>query len=544
MRPLRRLLLAAPAPRALAEAALLVFGLALLTPALGSTGLGRQSVLLLIAPLAAFFCALRLRQPSGPWWRQAVAEALVAILAWALLFAGCFAALRLVLRDETIQLWPAPDGLAFFLALSIGGVAYIVFRGSVRAWLVWDRLRRRRLLWALTHAHLTVVAMVALLAAGALVGLAAAREPAAWAELPLDNPLAPVAGRLLVNVLPVLAMVTVGSLVVLLAVLPPAALVSFLVARRTTRRVERLAATAEAFRAGDHAARVPGGGEDELGRLQSAFNAMAAELERTLGDLQAERDRVAALLEERRRLVAAVSHELRTPVATIRGYLEADLARWDDGPPAGLRDDLSVMEREAERLQRLIDDLFTLARADAGGLPLALAPIDVGELARHVAETAAPIAWRAGRVTVVAEAQPGVPPALADPGRLEQALVNLVRNGVRHTPPGGIVALAVSAAPDTILVAVRDTGEGIAPDELPHIWEPFYRGTAARREDGGGAGLGLALVRELTEAMGGSVAVESTPGEGSCFTLRLPLAPPPTELAPGPRVQAEAHAPR
>src|SRR5690606_166706 len=123
-----------------------------------------------------------------------------------------------------------------------------------------------------------------------------------------------------------------------------------------------------------------GDGEDELARLQGAFNAMAAELQRTLGDLQAERDRVAALLEERRRLVAAVSHELRTPVATIRGYLEADLARWDDEPPAGLRDDLEVIEREADRLQRLIDDLFTLARADAGGLSLALASVDVADL--------------------------------------------------------------------------------------------------------------------------------------------------------------------
>src|SRR5690606_6300326 len=124
--------------------------------------------------------------------------------------------------------------------------------------------------------------------------------------------------------------------------------------------------------------------------------------------------------------------------------------------------------------------------------------------------------------TVMAEAQPETPPALADPARLEQALVNLVRNAVRHTPPGGIVALSVSATPEAVLVAVRDTGEGIAPEELPQIWEPFYRGARARGEDAGGAGLGLALVRELTEAMGGAVTVESEPGAGSCFTLRLP----------------------
>lgn len=121
--------------------------------------------------------------------------------------------------------------------------------------------------------------------------------------------------------------------------------------------------------------------------------------------------------------------------------------------------------------------------------------------------------------------------------------MNLVRNGVRHTPPGGIVALVVSAAPDAVLVAVRDTGEGIAPEELPRIWEPFYRGAQTRRENGGGAGLGLALVRELAEAMGGSAAVESSPDIGSCFTLRLPLAPS-GEMAPAVEERGDAHAPR
>jgi signal transduction histidine kinase len=526
MAPPRRLLLAAAPQRALAEMALLVLGLGLLTPALGSASLGYQSVFLLLAPLGAFVCALRLRPPAGPWWRQAGAEGLAGLLAWVLLFAGCLFVLRVVLRDDAVRIWPPPGTPGSLIVLSAGGMAYAIFRGAVRAWLVWDRLRRRRLLWALTHAHLTVVAVVALLVAGALVGLAAFRDPVPWAELPPDNPVAPVARRLLVNVLPVLAVVTLGSFAALLAVLPPAALVSFLVARRTTRRVERLAAAAEALRAGDYGSRVPGGGEDELARLQGAFNAMAAELQRTLGDLQAERDRVAALLEARRQLVAAVSHELRTPVATIRGYLEASLARWDEGPSGGLRDDLAVMERETERLQRLIDDLFTLARADAGGLPLALGAVDAAGLAQRVAATAAPLAWGRSRVTVMAEAQPGTPPALADPARLEQALVNLVRNAVRHTPPGGIVAIAVSAEVDAVLVAVRDTGEGIAADELSQVWEPFYRGAHARAEDAGGAGLGLALVRELTEAMGGAVAVESAPGAGSCFTLRLPLAAP------------------
>jgi len=103
-------------------------------------------------------------------------------------------------------------------------------------------------------------------------------------------------------------------------------------------------------------------------------------------------------------------------------------------------------------------------------------------------------------------------------------VANLLRNGIRHTPPGGIVALMASVEGEALRVDVRDTGEGIPAAELPHIWERFFRGEEARAGDQQGAGLGLALVRELTEAMGGSVAVESAPGEGSCFTLRLPLA--------------------
>jgi signal transduction histidine kinase len=136
----------------------------------------------------------------------------------------------------------------------------------------------------------------------------------------------------------------------------------------------------------------------------------------------------------------------------------------------------------------------------------------------------APLAWRSDRVEVVAELPSDLPRALADPERLKQVLINLLRNGVRHTPPGGIVALLVAAEAEHVRIGVRDTGTGIAPEDLPHVWERFYRGAEARVKDHRGAGLGLALVKELTEAMGGTVEVESEIGQGSCFTLRLPRA--------------------
>jgi signal transduction histidine kinase len=401
---------------------------------------------------------------------------------------------------------------------------YVVARGLVLAWPVWDRLRRAQLVWALTHAQL--VAGLTLAVGVALVAQTATgydiRPPFGPETLPDEaGPAAVfltwVTTRLLPTVTVLLALCAATALVVL----PPAALISYLVLRRTTGRLEALAAAAGTLRSGDLTARVPIGGEDEVARLQASFNAMAGDLERTLRDLEAERDRVAGLLEARRQLVASASHELRTPVATVRGYLESVLGRAAEVPP-DLRADLETMESEVARLQGLIEDLFTLSRAAVGRLELHLKPTDAGVVVRRLVETTAPLAWRQRRVEVLAEIAPDLPPARADAQRLAQIVSNLLGNAVRHTPPGGLVAAAVAAEPDVVRVEVRDTGEGIPPDDLPRIFERFYRG---RNGDGqGGAGLGLALTRELTEAMGGTVEAASAPGEGSRFTVRLPRA--------------------
>jgi signal transduction histidine kinase len=208
-----------------------------------------------------------------------------------------------------------------------------------------------------------------------------------------------------------------------------------------------------------------------------------------------------------------------------------------------LRSDLETMEREVVRLQRLIEDLFTLSRAEVGRLALRPEPTDVGAVVRRLSETVAPLAWRQRRVQVLADVEPDVPPARADVERLEQIVSNLLGNAVRHTPPGGLVAAAVAAEADGVRLDVRDTGEGIASEDLPRVFERYYRGpsasgTVATNGSAGGAdgargdaasgsdgaGLGLALVKELAEAMGGSVEASSAPGEGSCFIVHLPRA--------------------
>lgn len=300
-----------------------------------------------------------------------------------------------------------------------------------------------------------------------------------------------------------------------------AGLVAYLLSRRLVTRLERLGAAVESLAAGNLAARAPAGGDDEVGQLVGRFNHMAVDLERTLHELEAERDRVTGLLMARRQLVAGVSHELRTPVATVRGYLEAALGR-DGAVSADLRADLEIMEGELERLQRLIDDLFTLSRAEVGQLELRSQPMDVGVVVQRLVETLAPLAWQQRRVQMLVETAGDLPPARGDAQRLEQVVSNLLSNAVRHTPPGGLVAAAVRADVETVRLEVRDTGSGIAPADLPHVFERFYRGPG---QDGrSGAGLGLALVKELTETMGGRVEAASTPGEGTCFTVRLPRA--------------------
>jgi signal transduction histidine kinase len=154
-----------------------------------------------------------------------------------------------------------------------------------------------------------------------------------------------------------------------------------------------------------------------------------------MGDLKRARPRL-GLLEARRQLVAGVSHELRTPVATVRGYLESALRR-DGALPTGVRSDLDTADREVTRLEALIDDLFTLSRAEVGRLELRPAPTDVGALVRGLVETQAPLAWQQRRVQVLAEVPPQGPSGLVDAQRTAQIVSNLLSNAVRHTPPGG-----------------------------------------------------------------------------------------------------------
>jgi signal transduction histidine kinase len=508
----RRFLAVAPWPRALVETVALAVALVTLAPLYP----GRNTpvslplaLILLIGPVGcALWLALRLRMPPGPWYRALPGEAALGLL---LALPPSTILLVLLLRDFIAR---APQRETQYLIASgvislLFALAFLVYRAGVRLWLWWDAKRRRSLRWALTHALLTVAASGAFIVVLALLGL----------QIAFFRPNAP-----LFQWLTALVFVSVLLIIGILVALPPSALFSFLFARGAARRILDLASATERLRSGDLSARAPVQGEDEVAQLQANFNAMAADLERGVHDLRAERDNVALLLTQRRELIASVSHELRTPVATLRGYLESASLRWNDATPDALRHDVDVMLHETQRLQTLIDDLFTLAQVEVGRLDLRCEPTDLGELARRAVETVAPLAWRSARVEVVARVTPGLPAAQIDAIRTEQALHNLLRNALRHTPPGGIIAVVAERAGERLALRVRDTGEGISADDLPHIWERFYRSNGARASDANGSGLGLALVKEVVEAMGGAATVESAPGAGSVFSLLLPLA--------------------
>jgi signal transduction histidine kinase len=294
-----------------------------------------------------------------------------------------------------------------------------------------------------------------------------------------------------------------------------------LLSRRLTRRLERLAEATDAIAGGDLTRRVKVETVDELGRLSTGFNAMAGRLEEREIALKAEKERVEQLLQANRRLVADVSHELRTPLTTLRGYIEVLESEHGDQIPER---DLRVIQGEIARLTSLIEDLFTLARAEAHQLPLTIEPVDATALVSRLADSLAPLARRDRQIEIVTALPPNLPRVKADRVRLEQVVLNLMQNALRYTLPGGIIAVEGRADDGVVTLSVDDTGVGIPPEELEMVFERFYRSDQSRARESGGAGIGLALVKELVGAMDGKVWVQSTPGRGSRFSVALPQA--------------------
>ena len=219
--------------------------------------------------------------------------------------------------------------------------------------------------------------------------------------------------------------------------------------------------------------------------------------------------------------VADASHELRTPLTVLQS--SAEILNQHRSDPLDANADLfDDMRGEISRMVRLTSDLLTLARTDRGELNLMTAPIELSDLAGDVVRKAQPLAQAKGVLLSMESAGPG-PTVDADPDRIQQVLLILLDNAIKHTPAGGRVDVAVRRHGSSALLEVGDTGEGIRPEHLARIFDRFYRADAARSREQGGTGLGLAIARTLVEAHGGEISASSTPGHGTCITVRLPV---------------------
>ena len=277
-----------------------------------------------------------------------------------------------------------------------------------------------------------------------------------------------------------------------------AAAVAAMLSRSLTKPLRRLVLAAGELAAGRRPESVPPEGTEELDELAEAFNQMAAQLTQA-------RDAERAVL-------LSVSHDLRTPLTSIRGYAEG----IEDGTVES-RQAAGVIGREAGRLERMVGDLLALARLRQGVLEVRREPVDLAAVAREAEERLRPRAQQAGvRVTV----QGGTALASADHGRALQVVSNLLENAIRVSPEGETVTVAVAPG----LIEVSDRGPGVPVEDMPRAFERFHLRMRSGRGSVEGAGLGLAIVRELTEAMGGRASVAEAPQGGARFTVRLPEA--------------------
>jgi signal transduction histidine kinase len=285
----------------------------------------------------------------------------------------------------------------------------------------------------------------------------------------------------------------------------------YFISSALTDRIDQVKCAADALSKGKLETRVTVSGNDEVAALGKAFNAMASRL-------QAADQKQRELEQARKDLIAWASHDLQTPLASIRAILEA-LADGVVEEPEMVKRYLNTAQRDVSSLSSLIDDLFQMAQLDAGGLQLNREPASLTDLVSDTLESFSELAARQA-VSLSGQVDAEVDPLHMDTQRIGRVLNNLVSNALRHTPAGGQVALTARRTSTSVELTVQDSGEGIRPEDLPHIFERFYRGEKSRSRATGGAGLGLAIALGIVRAHGGDIRVENN--GGARFIISLP----------------------
>jgi histidine kinase len=282
--------------------------------------------------------------------------------------------------------------------------------------------------------------------------------------------------------------------------------VSLYLSQRVVRPLRRMMTASQHIAAGNFDERVPENGTDELGQLADSFNQMAVQLQ----DVES----------RRRQLIGDVAHELRTPLTAIKGSMEGLI----DGMLPASPETFEQLYQEADRLNRLVDDLQELSRVEAGAYELQLHPMDLRNLVRTVSKRLM-VPFEEKKVRLTIDVPPDLPAVQADDDRIIQVLTNLISNALHFTPSGGEVTVLASRQGNHVETTVRDTGIGISKEHLPHIFTRFYRADKSRSRQAGGSGIGLTIAKHLVESHGGRIWVESEgQGKGSAFSFTLPTS--------------------
>lgn len=287
----------------------------------------------------------------------------------------------------------------------------------------------------------------------------------------------------------------------------------YFLSQTLTERMEELAKAAEEIAQGNLAMRVPATGNDELARLGNAFNDMAIQLDQM--DI-----RQREMRKMRNELLAWIGHDLRTPLTSIRAMLEA-LADQVVDDPETIQRYLATAQKETRYLSRLIDDLFDMSQMEAGGLRMDLQENSLTDLVSDTLESFTEQAFKEG-ILLDGSVEKGVDPVVMDAQLIGRVLTNLTSNAIRYTPPGGTVSIHAKKSGSRIQVEVVDNGDGIKAEDIPFVFERFFRGEKSRSRRTGGTGLGLAISRGIVEAHGGQIRVESTEGVGTRMIFTIP----------------------
>lgn len=402
--------------------------------------------------------------------------------------------------------------LFFFLAVCfvIGGEIFFFLLDR------WNTLRRRSMTLNLTQTlSLIVLGLPMLMVMGFIIvnAFINRRETTYAYALPVT-----FLGKFFTSVATQLFPLTsitagVGVFAVLLA-LPFVFLLSWGIAKHYTRRLKYLVESVKQMKTGDLHVRVVIDGEDEISRLSTDFNEMAAALETSQQELIEKQEKISTLLASQKDWLLKISHELRTPITTLKAVLEST-------PPENL-DEINqrtrILQQEVDGLHRLIEDLFALTQSEHAQLSLQMASFQILEDLNPLLSPLQSYAWEEKRIEMVINFDLSPTLIHVDRMRLSQVLHNIIHNAVRYTPRGGVISIRASRMEDQILLTIQDTGEGIPADLIEKVWDPFQKHPRSS-----GAGIGLTLSKELIQSMGGTIEVKSEPNCGACFEIKFPI---------------------